>query len=139
MVETFSGVGITRLALEDIAKKLGIDFEYVGYSEIEPCAINGYQALLGGDTNNYGDVTKIDWSKMYVDFLSWTFPCQSISSAGENTGFVEGSDTKSSLGWEIKRALKEMPHKPRTIFIENVGNISIFKGYFEALIKNNLL
>ena len=35
--EAFAGVGITRLALEDLAKKLGIEFEYEGYSEIEQC------------------------------------------------------------------------------------------------------
>ena len=121
--EGFAGVGMTRLALEDIAQELGIEFEYVGYSEIEPCAIKGYDALHGGNTNNYGDVTKINWKNMDVDFLSWTFPCQSISSAGANDGFAEGSDTKSSLGWEIKRALKEMPHKPKVIFVENVANI----------------
>lgn len=135
--EGFAGVGITRLALEDFAKKLGIEFEYVGYSEIDKGAVAGYQALHNGDTNNYGDVTKIDWKSMFVDFLSWTFPCQSISSAGANDGFNEGSDTKSSLGWVIKRALKEMPHKPRTIFVENVANILSPKhrATFDSFVK----
>ena len=122
--EAFAGVGITRLALEDLAKKLGIEFEYVGYSEIEPCSIKGYQAIHGNDTNNYGDITKIPWENVEgVDFLTSTFPCQSLSSAGANDGFEEGSGTKSSLGWEIKKILKRMKKKPRTIFIENVGNI----------------
>lgn len=121
--EGFAGVGITRLALDDFAKEVGVEFEHVGYSEIDKGAIEAYKALHGNDSKNYGDVTKIKWKDIDVDFLSWTFPCQSISSAGANDGFVEGSDTKSSLGWEIKRALKEMPHKPRTIFVENVANI----------------
>ena len=123
MFEGFAGVGISALSLEDVARELGIEIECVGYSEIEPCSIKTHDALHGNTITNYGDVTKIDWTRMYVDFLSWTFPCQSISSAGANNGFEEGSNTKSSLGWEIKRALKEMPHKPRTIFVENVGNI----------------
>lgn len=123
MFEGFAGVGISALSLEDVARELGIEIECVGYSEIEPCAIKAHDALHGNTITNYGDVTKIDWKRMDVDFLSWTFPCQSISSAGANNGFEEGSNTKSSLGWEIKRALKEMPHKPRTIFVENVGNI----------------
>lgn len=121
--EGFSGIGVTRFAIEDVSKELGINVAHVGHSEIEPCAVKAYRALHGNDAINYGDVTKIDWSKMDVDFLSWTFPCQSISTAGANDGFAEGSSTKSSLGWELKRALKEMPHKPRTIFVENVGNI----------------
>lgn len=122
--EAFAGVGITRLALEDLAKKLGIEFEYVGYSEIEPCSIKGYQAIHGNDTNNYGDITKIVWEDLEdVDFLTMTFPCQSLSSSGANEGFREGSGTKSALGWVIKDALKRMKKKPRTIFVENVGNI----------------
>lgn len=135
--EGFSGIGVTRLAIENVSKELGINVDYVGHSEIEPCAVKAYQALHNNDGNNYGDITKIDWSKMDVDFLSWTFPCQSISSAGENTGFVEGSDTKSSLGWEIKKALKEMPHKPRTIFVENVGNIlsKRHRATFDAFVE----
>ena len=134
--EGFCGIGVTRLAIDDVSKELGINVAHVGNSEIEPCAVKAYRALHGNDAINYGDVTKIDWSKMDVDFLSWTFPCQSISSAGANDGFVEGSDTKSSLGWEIKRALREMPHKPRTIFIENVGNILSpkHKATFDAFV-----
>ena len=121
--EGFSGIGVTKLAIEDISKELGFNVSHVGCSEIEPCAMKAYKALHGNNVTNYGDVTKIDWKGLDIDFLSWTFPCQSISSAGTQKGFVEGSDTKSSLGWEIKKALKEMPHKPRTIFVENVGNI----------------
>ena len=134
--ECFCGIGVTRFAIEDVSKELGINVAHVGNSEIEPCAVKAYRALHGNDAINYGDVTKIDWSKMDVDFLSLTFPCQSISSAGANDGFVEGSDTKSSLGWEIKRALREMPHKPRTIFVENVGNILSpkHKATFDAFV-----
>ena len=122
--ETFSGVGITRLAFEDVSKESGPNFEYVGCSEIEPCSIKGYQALHGNDTNNYGDITKIPWEDVEdFDFLTSTFPCQSLSSAGANDGFKEGSGTKSSLGWEIKKILKRVKKKPRTIFVENVGNI----------------
>ena len=121
--EGFAGIGITRLAQMDFAEELGIEFDYVGYSEIDGGAIAAYQVLHNGDTNSYGDVTKINWKNMNVDFLSWTFPCQSISTAGNNQGFEEGSGTKSSIGFSIKKVLKEMPHKPRTIFVENVANI----------------
>ena len=86
--EGFCGIGVTRLAIDDVSKELGINVAHVGNSEIEPCAVKAYRALHGNDAINYGDVTKIDWSKMDVDFLSWTFPCQSISSAGANDGFV---------------------------------------------------
>lgn len=134
--EGFSGIGVTRFAMEDVSKELGINVSHVGYSEIEKCAVKAYKALHGNDTTNYGDVTKIDWSKVDIDFLSWTFPCQAISSAGSQKGFEEDSNTTSSLGWEIKRALREMPHKPRTIFVENVGNILApkHKATFDAFV-----
>lgn len=126
--EAFAGIGITRLALNDVSKELGIGIDHVGYSEIETRAIKAYQALHNNDGNNYGDITKIDWKSLDIDFLSWTFPCTSISSAGNasaggNRGFAEDSNATSSIGWSIKRALREMPHKPCTIFVENVGNI----------------
>lgn len=135
--EGFCGIGVTRFAMEDVSRELGINVAHVGYSEIEPCAVKAYRALHNNDGNNYGDVTKIDWSKMDVDFLSWTFPCQAISSAGSQKGFEENSNTTSSLGWEIKRALREMPHKPRTIFVENVGNIlsKRHRATFDAFVE----
>ena len=103
--EGFAGVGITRLALNDVEKELEVEFDHVGYSEIEPCAIKGYKALHGDTLHNYGDITKVEWENVDADFITLTFPCQSISSAGVNDGFEEGSNTKSSLGWEIKEIL----------------------------------
>lgn len=120
--DAFAGIGISHLSLRDISKKLNLEIECVGYSEIDPIACECYEKLHG-DIPYYGDVTKIDWSKIDVDMLSWTSPCQSVSSAGTRAGLKEGDDAKSSIIWEIKKALKEMPHKPRTIFVENVEGI----------------
>ena len=41
--EGFCGIGVTRFAIEDVSKELGINVAHVGYSEIEPCAVKAYR------------------------------------------------------------------------------------------------
>lgn len=51
----------------------------VGISEIDKYAIQAYMAVHG-DTPNYGDISKIDWSSVPdFDFLTYSFPCTDIS------------------------------------------------------------
>lgn len=56
--EAFAGYGSQSMAL----KRLGIDYEVVGISEIDKYAIQAYMAVHG-DTKNYGDISKIDWGR----------------------------------------------------------------------------
>ena len=83
---------------------------------------------------NLGDITKIKGIKLpYCDIWIGGFPCQDISSAGRMIGFSYESKTRSSLGWEIIRLLKEINEKPKCVIFENVANITN-KKYENTLI-----
>lgn len=112
--EAFAGYGSQSMDL----KRLGIDFEVVGISEIDKYAIKAYMAVHG-DTPNYGDIQKIDWSSVPdFDFLTYSFPCTDISTAGQQKGLAEGSGTRSSLLWECRKAIETK--KPKYLLMENV-------------------
>lgn len=102
-------------------RRLGIDFEVVGISEINKYAIKAYMAVHG-DTPNYGDISKIDWSSVPdFDFLTYSFPCTDISTAGQQKGLAEGSGTRSSLLWECRKAIEAK--RPKYLLMENVKNL----------------
>lgn len=115
--EAFAGYGSQSMALS----RLGIDFEVVGISEIDKYAIQAYMAVHG-DTPNYGDISKIDWSSVPdFDFLTYSFPCTDISTAGQQKGLAEGSGTRSSLLWEYRKAIEAK--RPKYLLMENVKNL----------------
>ena len=115
--EAFAGYGSQSMALS----RLGIDFEAVGISEIDKYAIQAYMAVHG-DTPNYGDISKIDWSSVPdFDFLTYSFPYTDISTAGQQKGLAEGSGTRSSLLWECRKAIEAK--RPKYLLMENVKNL----------------
>lgn len=115
--EAFAGYGSQSMAL----RRLGIDFQVVGISEIDKYAIQAYMAVHG-DTPNYGDISKIDWSSVPdFDFLTYSFPCTDISTAGQQKGLAEGSGTRSSLLWECRKAIEAK--RPKYLLMENVKNL----------------
>ena len=102
-------------------RRLEIDFEVVGISEIDKYAIKAYMAVHG-DTPNYGDISKIDWSSVPdFDFLTYSFPCTDISTAGQQKGLAEGCGTRSSLLWECRKAIEAK--RPKYLLMENVKNL----------------
>lgn len=105
--EAFAGYGSQSLAFKYLRDKHPeFDFKVVGYSEIEPSAIQAYGLLHGRDIPNFGDVTRIDWNEVPdFDFMSWSSPCQDFSNAGLRQGAEEGSGTRSSLIFQEKRML----------------------------------
>lgn len=120
--EAFAGYGSQAMALERLKKKYPpFDYKVVGISEIDKHAIKAYMAVHG-ETNNYGDISKIDWSRggqiPDFDLFTYSFPCQSVSAAGKQEGFVEGSGTTSSLLWECRRAIDIK--RPKYLLMENV-------------------
>lgn len=65
----FSGYDSQCLALERLKEmRDGFDYELVGWSEIEPNAIKAHNLLFPQWADrNFGDISKIDWSKV-ADF-----------------------------------------------------------------------
>lgn len=59
----------------------------------------------------------------YCYIMTWSFPCQDLSNAGNRKGMAEGSGTRSGLGWEVIRILKECKERPQVLLMENVPQV----------------
>lgn len=96
----------------------------VGYSEIDKYAKQIYSKHFPNH-KNYGDITKIDETKLPdFDLFVGGFPCQSFSIAGKRGGF---NDTRGTMFFEIARIVREK--QPRLLLLENVkGLLSHDKG-----------
>ncbi len=133
----FSGYDSQCLAL----KRLGIDFDLIGWSEIDKHAIKAHNLFFPEYTErNYGDITKIDWEKVDdFDLFTYSFPCTDISFLGQRKGLTEGSNTRSSLLWECKKAIDIK--RPKYLLLENVlalvqgGNKKHFINWLNILQK----
>ena len=136
VLSLFSGIGAFEKALE----KLNIDYELVGFSEIDKYAIKSYCEIHGvSESLNLGDVSKIDTSTLPkdVDLLTHGSPCQDFSMAGKQAGGDKDSGTRSSLMYETIRIIGDI--KPKYIIWENVKNllskkhIHNFNNYLKTL------
>lgn len=141
--EAFAGYGSQSIALELLALAFpNFQFDTVGISEIDKNAIKAYRTLHGNIIPNHGDITKIDWTQTAdFDLLTYSFPCQDISSAGKQRGFTEGSGTRSSCLWACADAI-ETKH-PQFLLMENVKALATqkkfsddFRRWREWLIKH---
>lgn len=120
VIELFAGIGAQAQAL----KEANIDHEIVAISEIDRYALTVYEKLHG-KANNLGDITKIV-SLPKADLWTYSFPCTDISISGQMKGFDKGSETGSSLLWEVQRLLERAREKnslPKFLLMENVKNI----------------
>lgn len=132
LLSLFTGIGAFEKALE----RLNIDYELVGFSEIDKFAIKSYCAIHNVPENkNLGDITKINIDKIPdFDLLTWGFPCQDISIAGRMEGIKK--ETRSGLYYEGYKILKAK--RPGISIIENVKNLTSkrFKEQFETILKD---
>lgn len=110
-------------------RNLGADFEHYRVVEFDKYAIQSYNAIHGTNfpTMDIRDVKGTDLGIVNTDkftyLMTYSFPCTDISQAGQMRGFAEGSNTRSSLLWEVKRILtelKEMGTLPQVLLMENV-------------------
>jgi DNA (cytosine-5)-methyltransferase 1 len=68
----------------------------------------------------YDDVRTVGAHNLQpIDILIGGFPCQDISTAGNQRGIKNG--TRSGLWWEMHRIIVEL--RPRIVIMENVSNI----------------
>lgn len=101
-------------------RNLGIPYECVGWSEIDPYAIRAHNAVFPEIAGrNLGDMTKIDWDLVDdFDLLFYSTPCTDFSNAGKQAGGEEGSGTRSSILWWTRYAV--LKKKPKYLIMENV-------------------
>lgn len=133
----FSGIG----AFEKALKNLAVDFELVGYCEIDKYASKSYSAIHDvPESMNYGDITKIDESTLPndIDLITYGFPCQDISVAGKQQGLFseDGSQTRSGLFFEALRIIEAT--KPKIAIAENVKNLTSkkFNAQFQIVLAS---
>lgn len=113
----FDGSGTCPLA----ARMCGV--EPVWASEIEPYPIRVTKKNFPG-MRHLGDIKQIDGAKIEpVDVITFGSPCQDLSTAGRQTGLIDGE--RSSLFFEAIRIIREMREAtdgkyPRYAVWENV-------------------
>ena len=132
LFEICAGYGSQALALRRL-REIHPDFDYelVGWAEFDPepdanpdidkqPAVIAHNALHPkGIGKNWGDITKITWEDLPdFDLLTYSTPCQSISQAGLQHGFTEGSGTRSSIIWNVRDCVKAK--RPKYMMLENV-------------------
>lgn len=112
----FSGYDSQCMALD----RIGIPYELVGWSEIDPFAIQAHNALYPQYADrNAGDISKINWGgQSDFNLFTYSFPCTDISNAGLQKGLSEGSGTRSGLLWECRKAIEAK--MPKYLMMENV-------------------
>jgi DNA (cytosine-5)-methyltransferase 1 len=83
VIELFAGYGSQHNALKRLKRDYPeFEYEVVAFCEIDDNAIKAYHALHGDHIPNLGDITQVNPSDVPdCDLMTWSFPCQSISSA----------------------------------------------------------
>jgi len=116
-LDLFSGIGGFHLGI----KQTHLDWECIGFSEIDKYAISVYQKQFQG-VKNYGDITAIRASGLPdLELVTFGFPCQDLSLAGNRAGLA---GSRSGLFGEAMRIIRAK--RPRLIIFENV------KGLFSS-------
>ncbi len=137
VLSLFSGIG----AFEKALTNLEVDYELIGYCEIDKYASKSYSAIHGvPESMNHGDITKVDEKTLpkNIDFITYGFPCQDISLAGRQQGLFndDGSQTRSGLFFEALRIIEET--KPKIAIAENVKNLvsKKFNAQFQVVLAS---
>ena len=119
LLSLFSGIGAFEKALENIDEP----FEVIRYCEIDKYASKAYSLIHNLDENmNLKDVTTVNTAELPddIDIITYGFPCQDISNAGQQKGFTndDGSLTRSGLFFEALRIIEDT--QPKIAIAENV-------------------
>lgn len=121
LFEAFSGYGSQAIAL----KRLGIEIDHIGISEIDKYAILSHEAIHG-KVKNFGDICEIKGKDLIgerIDLFTFSFPCVDLSKAGQQKGL---NNTRSGLVFEVIRILKELKELdklPTVLLMENVPDL----------------
>ena len=102
---------------KDQIKRLGEQKVRIAYNNI--IATNN---LVSVCTAKGKDLGIADTDK-FTYVLTYSFPCQDLSSAGKGAGMGKGSGTRSGLLWEVERLLDECEELPQVLLMENVPEV----------------
>ena len=138
VLSLFSGIG----AFERALCRIGLDWELVNYCEIDRYASQSYSMVNQcSESLNLHDVRAVTAETVrdcHVDLITYGFPCQDISIAGKQQGFVNnsGEPTRSGLFFDALRIIKEL--QPRYAIAENVKALTSkkFKNEFTTVLSS---
>ena len=138
VLSLFSGIG----AFERAFCRIGLDWELVNYCEIDRYASMSYAMVNQcSESLNLHDVRTVTAETVrdnHVDLITYGFPCQDISIAGKQQGFVnnDGESTRSGLFFEALRVIKEL--QPRYAIAENVKALTNkkFQNEFNTVLSS---
>lgn len=86
-------------------------------------------------TRNIGSITQATADDLaivntaeFLYIMTYSFPCQDLSAAGNGAGMGKGSGTRSGLLWEVERLLSEISNGgryalPQVLLMENVPQV----------------
>lgn len=120
ILSLFSGIG----AFEKALTRLGIQYELVGFSEVDKYAIKSYCAIHNIDPSlNIGDISKVD-EKSLPDFelITYGFPCFTAGTLiMTDKGYrkiedIEAGDYVLTHTGRFKKVLKTMKRKTNEIY-----------------------
>jgi DNA (cytosine-5)-methyltransferase 1 len=116
VLSLFSGIG----AFEKALTNKDVDFEVVGFSDIDKYTVQSYCAIHNVDESlNLGDVSAINTDELPdFDLLVGGSPCQNISKCGNVKG-LKGDESK--LFYDYARILNDK--LPKYFIFENVDNL----------------
>lgn len=131
LIELFAGIGAQSMALRDI----GANFEHYKVVEFDNDPLTSYNAIHNTNFEPINimnldakDLEIVDRDK-YDYIMTYSFPCTSISTAGKQEGMAKGSNTSSSLLWEVERLINELGSSlPQILLMENVQQVQSKKN-----------
>lgn len=133
----FSGIG----AFEKALQRLEIPYELIGYCEIDKYASKAYSLLHNvPESMNFGDITQLDETQLPddIDLITYGFPCQDISLAGQQKGLLndDGTKTRSGLFFDALRIIEHT--QPQIAIAENVKNLTSqkFSEQFDTVLSS---
>ena len=115
----FSGYDAQLLALERLKRDCKIEYECVGWADIDRNAIKAHDALFPSlKGKNFGDISQIDWSTVQdFELLTYSSPCQDISKAGQQFYKDKTMDEyEMMVGMLFYRSIRELSEIQNGLF-----------------------
>jgi len=94
---------------------------------------------VGSICGLHGEELRIEDTDKYTYVMTYSFPCQDLSQAGQQKGAVKGSGTRSAILWEIERLFRQTAQYPQVLLMENVpalleqNNRDVFNEWYAFL------
>lgn len=126
-LELFSGIGGFRRAMDLLTQDHIMNFHCIGYSEIDPKAIQTYCTNYHPEEDGevaIGDIAEFTSNAENItnlpdfDLVTGGFPCQTFSMMGKQAGFNED---RGQMFFHIVDILAA--RRPRYVLLENVKNL----------------